>query len=95
MQSLALIGTDRLKRIGKAEAQLDFNDRQDLAALGQDVDLALRGLEPKAQDPVALEHEPSGCPKFSAPTALTRLHAALGLDRTGLHDTPLRARARL
>jgi hypothetical protein len=27
VQSLALIGTDRLERISKAEAQLDLNDR--------------------------------------------------------------------
>jgi hypothetical protein len=48
MQSLALIGTDRLKRVGQAEAKLDLDHGQDLAALGQYIDLALRGLEPKA-----------------------------------------------
>jgi hypothetical protein len=47
LQALALIGADRVQSVLQTKPRLNLNNRQDLAASGQKINLALRRLEAK------------------------------------------------
>src|SRR5690606_11420449 len=59
-QTFALLDTYRLQRRGQACSKLDLYDRQHGPAMRQEIDLAVRCLQPEAEDAVAFEHQPQG-----------------------------------
>jgi hypothetical protein len=56
VQAQALIGTDRVQGIVQIKPRLYLYNGQDLAASGQEVNLALRRLEAKPQNAIALKN---------------------------------------
>jgi hypothetical protein len=56
VQALSLIGTNRVQGIVQIKPGLDLYNGQDLSASGQEVNLALRRLEPKPQNAITLKN---------------------------------------
>lgn len=91
--ALPLTTADRLAGLGQPAARLDLDQRQHLAAPGDQIDLPNRDPEPSGEDTVAFQAQPAGRQRFGPPPAVPGA-APAGLGHVLPRSLPPSAKAR-
>ncbi len=84
----------RLQGLGKGAAALHLHHRDNTILQRQKIDLGLSGAQTKAQEAIALGHQPEGAEKFAPPPGAPVANTLADLGRFhGVRDFKARARA--